>query len=1038
MSRRPSPSSPRPAGHRPAGALRRALGRLALLAWLVSAPTLALDPDKAFHHYVSDSWSIEAGLQQITVRAIAQDRDGYLWFGTQAGVARFDGVRFTTHSSADTPGLAGDFTNALLAEPDGRLWVATYKGLSLREDGRFRRIELAADPGAVLDVLSLARRDDGLLLAGSPQGVLQVQDDRLQPLHPLPGPAQSLLLEGDTLWVGSVGGVHRIDGGERRFLPLPEAGNAVVTRLRRAQGRLWAGTGIGLFWLADNGWQRYVAHPELARKPIEEIYADGDGNLWIGMLDHLLRLRDGEVVERIVHSPAAIAVRSAFEDREGNLWLGTQWSGAIRLWNGWTRRYSLREGLHDPILWSVARGPDGSTWVGSESGLTRLRDGRFELVLPGSALPHPTVYTLLPEAGRIWIGTRRGAALLEGGQLRLPAMLQPMAAAQINGIVRDRDGDLWFATTQGLFRLRDEQLQRFGEAEGLSDTRVRFVFQTREGRLLIGTQGGLFALDGDRLQPLGGSDGLPGALDVTVIQQLADGRLALGTLSDGVFVQHRGRWVGLAREFDLPSYAAFFLTTAEDGWLWVGGIRGIYRVALAELDRALVGEGKLLAEKLLNERGERGGGQRGFCCNGAGNAKGLFADGALWLPTRDGLVSLSAADVRRNLLAPTVRIERMQAAGQWRDTEAGGDWTLPPAARDLGFEYTGLSFQDPASVRLRWRLRGYDRDWHGDDDPYRRQTNYTNLPPGEYVFEVLAANNSGVWSPEPAQLPFRIQPWFHETGLFRLLATLLLASIVYAGYRLQRLKHRQQRLALEALVRQRTEALEASHRRLEEASQIDPVTGLRNRRFLANQLPADIAYYERERSRPEHPPDALVFALLGIDQFDAVRRDFGEAAAEHLLQQTAGLLGRWLRSGDYVVRWSEQEFLLVFRPLPLQHLPALGHRLCHALSQQAFAPDPAQAITLSASLGLVECPLFREARGRLGWEQIVAIAARARAYVQARGGNGWAALRPRPGQSIEQLRGLAEGDLAEAARRHDIELDCPPALRPTAPATDVH
>ncbi|HEX5757439.1 MAG TPA: diguanylate cyclase, partial [Arenimonas sp.] len=539
--------------------------------------------------------------------------------------------------------------------------------------------------------------------------------------------------------------------------------------------------------------------------------------------------------------------------------------------------------------------------------------------------------------------------------------------------------------------------------------------------------------------PIGLDSGLPPGLDVTVVRELADGRLAIGALSDGVFVQQGKRWIGLVREYGLPGFAPFFLADDDRGWFWVAGFRGIYRFSLGELDRAASGAAPgLQAEMLLNERGEPGGGQRGYCCNGAGNAKGLIADGVLWLPSRDGLVSLSADDVRRNTLAPPVRIERMQALGQWRTADGEGDWQLPPEARDLAFEFTGLSLQEPLSVELRYRLRGYDRDWHRLDDPSQRQANYTNLPPGDYVFEAIAANNAGIWSSESAQLAFRIQPYFHETRLFQGLLALLLVSIVYAGYRWQRIGHQQQRDALAALVRQRTDALEASNRRLEEASQIDAVTGLRNRRFVANQLPADIAYYERERSKPERAPDVLVFAVLQLDHLDTVRREFGDVSAEHMLQQAAGLLARWLRSGDYVARWSDEEFLLVFRPLPIQHLAPLGHRICHALAQQAFAPDAAQTVALEASLGLVECPLFREARGRSGWEQIVGIAARAKSYASERGGNGWAALRPRPGQDIDHLRSLAEGDIAEAARRHELDLLSSAHLRPTAPGTDVH
>lgn len=1005
-----------------------------VLAALIGTPAArALDPDKSFHHFVQDTWSIEDGLPQITVRAITQDRDGYLWFGTQLGVARFDGVHFTAFNADNAPELPGFYIGALLADPDGRVWIGTYKGLGVYEHGHFRAIA-ADEPVGSLDIQSIVRTAGGEILVGTPQGVFAVQDEHLVRRYALPGPAQVLWLDSDALWVGSQGGAYRISRDQTTFVPLPDdASSATIGQLTLANGRLWAGSTAGLFSLIEGRWQRYEADAELAHSPIEEVFLDHDNNLWVAMIDHLARLRDGEVREIIHREPAGLAIRSAFEDREGNLWLGGQWDGVTRLWNGWTRRFSTHEGLDDPIVWSVAPGLHGEKWVGTETGLSRFINGKFELVVPGNQLPHPNAYTLLAEPGRVWIGTRRGVAVLSDTEgLLLPPELAPMANAQINGIVRDRQGALWFTTTQGLFRLFNGLLVRFGEAEGLTDARTRIFYQTSTGRRLIGGQGGLFEFADEHLLPVGLDSGLSLDLDVTSIHELPDGRLLIGTFAEGLHLLDSGRWVNLSRAGALPGYTPFFITDDGAGYIWVAGIRGIYRVALADVEAMLAGTtAGVSGEMLLNERGDRRGGQKGYCCNGAGNAKGLIENGVLWLPSRDGVVALSTAEVMRNPVVPNVRIERVKVNGQWREADPAGDWNLPQDARDLGFEFTTLSFQDPGSVDMRYRLRGYDSDWRTLDDPNHRQAAYTNLPPGNYVFEVSGSNNFGVWSTAPATFALRIQPRFHETALFLVMLMLFLASVVYGGYRHQLSSHRRQRGALEQLVRQRTEALEVSNRRLEEASQIDPVTGLRNRRFMTNQLPTDIAYYERERSRTEQGPETLVFALVEVDQFEPIRRLSGDELANLLMQQMAGVISRWLRNGDYIARWSDSEFLLVFRPLPSQHMASLGHRLCHAVNQHAFEPGPGQATALSCSIGLIECPLFREARGRLGWEQFVELAAGAKRLVQTYGGNDWAALRPKPGRDADGLRALVMGDLEQAIRNDQLDLMCSDHLRST-------
>ncbi len=1001
--------------------LRRAAPLLASALLLLggAGPVHALDPDKAFHHYVRNTWSIEQGLPQISALAITQDRQGYLWVGTQAGLARFDGVRFTAYNPENTPGLAGIWITDLYVDPANRLWVSTYRGLTLHEGGKFRIIALAgADAGATLDTRDIEPMASGRLMVAAPDGVYEATDAGLVLRHRLAHPANVLMARDDELWVGSRGRVYRITGDTTVVMPLPEGdADTVVTKLEESQGRLWAGTSAGLFYRQGDAWLRHEGGAPLATAPIESMLEDADGNLWVGMVQDLARLQAGRLKELVTSPGAGPSVRAMFEDREGNLWLGSQWEGLTRMWNGWTRRYGPREGLEDSTLWSVARGPDGGIWAGTNSGLSVMQDGRFRQVVAGADLPHPNAYTLLPEAGAVWIGTRRGVAVLRGDRLETPEMLAPMRSAQINGMLRDRAGALWFATSQGLFRQRRDDLLQMGVADGFRDIRMRVLRETRDGRLLVGTQSGLYEVADGRALPVGLDNGLRSGLDITAIHELDDGKLVVGALSEEIFLFDGKRWTTFGRNSGMPVNSAFFITHDRSGFLWVGGIRGIHRVPVDDL--LAVAEGRatqVRGEMLLNERGDRRGGQKGYCCNGAGNAKGFMHGGELWLPTRDGVVAMSTTGIVKNPVAPRSLIERIRVGDAWRDADPSADWQLPPASRDLSFEFTVLSFQDPNSVELRYRLVGYDEDWRTLEDPSRRVVNYTNLPPGAYVFEALGANNADVWSTAPAQLGFRIQPRFHETPLFYVLLAALLGSIVYAGYRLQLASHRRQREALELLVGQRTEALEVANLRLEEASQTDPLTGLRNRRYLATQIPADIAFYDREAVRRGTPGEVMVFALVDIDHFKAVNDRHGHAAGDRVLQQFAQVLGQLVRTGDYVARWGGEEFLIVFRPMQNRNIPVLGERIRDAIAHHRFAVGTDEPLSLTCSVGLVECPLFRDARGSLGWEQVVELADRALYYVKNHGRNGWAAFRPRSGSDLPGLmQALAEDPARQVA-----------------------
>jgi diguanylate cyclase (GGDEF)-like protein len=979
---------------------------LAFLACV--SPARALQPDKAFDHYVIDTWSIEDGMPQITAVCLAQDRTGYVWVGTQSGLSRFDGVRFVTFTPETEPALPGVWIRSLLADRQGRLWIGTYKGLALYEDGRFSPVPAAdARRFPSPDVHALVEQADGTIIAGTSDGVFRIDDGKLQAIDG-PQPALSLLPVDGGLWIGSIGGVERIGRGGRVQVALPRnAASAAVSRLVQVGDQLWAGTSQGLYALDADGWKPVQAEPVFDRSPVTAMLIDHDGNLWVGSNAGLARFRDGQLVEFVPDkNPRAFRqVIAAMEDREGNLWFGSQLSGLARIWNGWTRRYSNGEGLHDPIVWSLSPDPDGQRlWVGTNDGLSLFEHGRFQLVVPGNALPHPNAYNLLAERDQVWIGTRRGLVRWRNGRLEAPPELAPMASAQINGIVRADDGSLWVTSSDGLFRLDDGRLQRFGQAQGLRDPRVRVMRFLPGGRILLGTQGGLFELRDGVARPLGLDSGLPPNLDVSEVHAMRDGRLVIGTLGEKTFIEAGGRWRALGTLQGLPANSPFFIDEDDHGYLWLAGIRGITRVPVASLPTATSGDDiQVHGEMVLNERGDPNAGQQGYCCNGAGMAKGFLRDGVLWLPSRDGIVALDTAAIVKNQLPPVLVVERLHTPRGWRNLlRDGGSITLPPSARDLGFEFTALSFQDPRSVQLRYRLRGYDRGWHHVDDLRRRSANYTNLPPGHYAFEVIGANNAGVWSRQPAILRFQIQPLFQETWLFKLLLAALLATLLYAGYRYQLQRHSRQRVRLEAEVQARTLELNAANARLEKASQTDPLTGLRNRRYLANQIPADLAYYDRETNRIGDYGQIVVFALVDIDFFKRINDTHGHRAGDHVLQQFSQVLASLVRTGDYLARWGGEEFLLVFRPMHSQHLQMIGDRIRSAVAAHRFRIDDATVVQVTCSVGLAGYPLFNVER-QPGWEQMVDLADAALYWVKRHGRDGWAAFQPAPGSDAASL-----------------------------------
>jgi GGDEF domain-containing protein len=272
---------------------------------------------------------------------------------------------------------------------------------------------------------------------------------------------------------------------------------------------------------------------------------------------------------------------------------------------------------------------------------------------------------------------------------------------------------------------------------------------------------------------------------------------------------------------------------------------------------------------------------------------------------------------------------------------------------------------------------------------------------------------------------------FDHTWIFRVLLLALLATAAYAAFRHEQRRHARQRHALEEEVRTRLLELRAANARLEQASQTDPLTGLRNHRYLANQLPADLAWYERERPRADRAEWALGFVLVEVDGATAL----GETERTQALHHAAQVLGSLVRSCDYVARWGEG-FLLVLRPLPERRLDGLRQRIRDAFAQPWHRDDAAATGRLSCSTGLAEYPL-REAR-RLGisWEDTVELAGAALRWVQARGGDGWAVLRPTMLAEVPQITGDLSREAVESLLRVGrLHLDASPAGRRSAGST---
>jgi signal transduction histidine kinase/ligand-binding sensor domain-containing protein/DNA-binding response OmpR family regulator len=782
-------------------------------AWS-QTPVSGLDPQKPITQYVHDVWQIDQGLPQNSVFAMAQTRDGYLWVGTEAGLARFDGVAFTAYNSANTSGLSDNYASSLLADRADSLWIGTWIGGVFRFSGGHS----TAAPGASGSIVNCLYRDHGgTLWAGGAAGLERWTDGRF---HPVPGTERDVRTLGEdadgTLLVGTEGGLRAWQHG--RLVPWQPKGGRIEgpvwTIYRDPQGSLWFGTPAALYRAANGKLDRFTIADGLPPGGVNAIVGTRNGQIWIGADGGgLARFAAGRF-ERFTSRDGLSddAVTALLEDREGSLWVGTRTGGLNRFREPILTIYSRREGLSANVVWSVSGDRQQGLWLGTQDGgLDHFQDGRVTTYTVKDGLPSNSVFaTLQASDGVLWVGTADGIARLRHGRWESLAATGVFPKERVSAFREDRTGALWIGTVSGLYRWKNGLLHDYSQEAGIGTTNVRALVEDQEGTLWIATHGrGLLRLQNGRFTTFTTRDGLS------------------DDIVESLYADEHGLWVGTVRGLDLvqdgritvlPLSATVFMTDIfqilkdDIGNLWLSSNQGLASVSQrALLDAAAGHRGSVDLQEMVSLDGVRR-----IEFNGATqNAGWKSSDGRLWFPSIKGLVVVDPARLRNNPLPPPVHIERLLVDG--RPEELSEHLELPPGGGGLEFHYTATSLLIPERVRFRYMLEGYDRGWV--DAGARRVAYYTQVPGGRYRFRVIAANNDGVWNLAGARVTFRLRPHFYEAVWFQVLCGLLLVTGAVGVFRLRVRRIQAGSRTLAALVEERTGALQveiAERRRAEE------------------------------------------------------------------------------------------------------------------------------------------------------------------------------------------------------------------------------
>lgn len=798
------------------------------------AVSFALDPGKEMTQYVHDVWQTEDGLPQNTVYSILQTRDGYLWLGTEEGLARFDGVRFVVFNKQNTPAMKENLVSSLCEDHDGGLWIGTLGGgLTHFFKGKWSNFTMSE--GLSNDnVRALLVDRQGTIWAGTYAGLDRLRDGKWRAYTTTDGLSSNKIRalyedrEG-RLWVGTYDhGVSLLQADRWTSYSTKDglSSDSVWAIYEDREGNIWIGTtGGGLNRLRDGKWTSYTSK-EGASNNVLSIFQDHDGSLWIGTHgDGLRRFRnDRWSAFTTKDGLSSDNIRPIYEDREGSLWVGTQSGGLNRLRDGLWTSYTTKEGLLSSDDWTVYEDRSGSIWVGSEGGgVSRLQEGKWTSYTTDNGLSNNAVRSILQDRdGNIWVGTVGGGLnLLRGDRWSAYTTKNGLSNDTVWSICQRQSGDLWIGTNGGgLNLLRDGKWSTYTTRNGLSSDIILSIYEDSSRSLWAGMNaGGVCRLDQEsKWRCFTKKDGLSNET-VNSIYEDREGSLWLGTYG-GLNRFHNHKWTYYTTREGLPDDTIFAVLEDNANNLWMSSNRGIFKIERKDLDAFDNGAIKHIPCLVFGKPD----GMKSRECNGGEPAGWKTKNGRLWFATIEGVVVTDPAKTIRNRLKPPVHVEEVLVDGAPLfgpdQTSATTNAVAPPdranpveiqpGKKDFEFHYTALSLLVPDRVNFQYKLEGYDGDWIRAGT--RRVAFYTNLAPGKYTFLVKACNNDGLWNDEAASLAFVLLPRFYRTSWFAVLCGIGAVAAIMGIFKVRvGLRLRQQRTRFETILAERTRISQDLH-----------------------------------------------------------------------------------------------------------------------------------------------------------------------------------------------------------------------------------
>lgn len=743
------------------------------------------------------SYSAEDGLIQNVVNVIFQDREGFLWFGTDYGISRYDGFQFqqlelggkfdqirisaiaedgngtkffsslgrglyryegklVTNLRKDN-GLISDSIQDIIVDDHNRLWIATNLGISIFDGKSFTNVTSA--DGLFVDFCSAVYKADN----------------------------------GDVL-IGHPGGITKYDGTEFTvFLQFTDQVETIVNDiLEDSDGIFWISTTEGLFTYDGQELKPVIPPGDFGHLDFSSAATDKRNHILFGTDNGAFHWDGSEFVHLTkVNGLINNNVLATMVDRENNVWFGTE-TGASKCNFHSFRFYDENHGLPDAFVRVICEDSLHRFWIGTRNGVALLDENLDPITNFVSEFPDGRIICITEvEKGVVMIGTRHGVFRSDGRTVRMIPPAEGEIPSDTRGICKDKNGRIWTGAFDGLHYLEGGRMHSVDKNHILANASVSAMTQAPDGRVWLAIDAGKVYVntpeDFLNFQPFE-------AIEEDLIWHIffdSRGNIWFGTNAHGAFMYDGKSMINYNTSNGLSDNTIWFIQEDSHGNLWFGTNRGL--------------------ELFDGERFQKFNTRDGLAADEANAAACLLdSKNRLIFGSVGGLNVIDSSNEYLNPVEPMVSIQNVLVNNRRVDDLSQ---PLAPGENNITFEFVGLSFRDEDDVRYRYMLRGIDHAWSAPTS--ENQIRYSSLPPGNFTFVVYAANDTGLWSEKPAALSFSILPPFYSTLWFSGLVILSIMLLLVTVYRWRMSVINKERKKLELLVEERTRELAASNKELE-------------------------------------------------------------------------------------------------------------------------------------------------------------------------------------------------------------------------------